>query len=592
MTIKKGTSTIASNGYQSWGSIEGEISDQVDLKNALDLKSTILSPSFTGIPTAPTASEGTNTTQIATTEFVKNAVDNIDALPDQTDMAGKYLTTDGFNSYWKSPAGLPLFASIWSDHLLNDGSYLRADTFSWQNGNMYTSAYNHLEDEIINSLLASLNFYIAYNDSTSKYCLYIKAGSVGVGPSGNSRTVPSTSLGGDPGIYGSSSNIGEEFYGFISLDSSGNFNLEAVPTSEYYIQNTAPSSPAQYAFWYDTTSNTIKHTFDSGTQWYGDYSYPLCKFVNRGNGFSGTGDLLEVYGGYKNNFETIGSYTIGYYKAADGHKIVSPDDETTVQSIYNESGISWYYILDTTNKRFKLPRTKFGFTGYRDGVGNYVEAGLPNITGTYAPMLNGTDKYPNDVISSLSASNLSGAFTFDDTENGRDWHFVTTAYQYNSNSHSNLKLDASRSSSIYGNSSTVQPPATQMYLYFYVGNTVRNETEIDVGEITEALDGKLDQDLSNASANFKETIVGYGMPDYSATITVSYPYTAICDGIANVYGASSGEDTVTVNGNGIGCVFQGVNGVTVLLNRGDILNVTGSQLAYIYFIPLKGANNA
>ena len=36
---------------------------------------TLDSPAFTGIPTAPTAAVGTNTTQIATTEFVKRAID-------------------------------------------------------------------------------------------------------------------------------------------------------------------------------------------------------------------------------------------------------------------------------------------------------------------------------------------------------------------------------------------------------------------------------------------------------------------------------------------------------------------------------------
>lgn len=43
---------------------------------------TIVSPSLTGIPTAPTAAAGTNTTQVATTQFVKTAVDNlIDGAP-------------------------------------------------------------------------------------------------------------------------------------------------------------------------------------------------------------------------------------------------------------------------------------------------------------------------------------------------------------------------------------------------------------------------------------------------------------------------------------------------------------------------------
>jgi len=43
---------------------------------------TLVSPALTGVPTAPTAAVGTNTTQIATTEFVKTAVDNlIDGAP-------------------------------------------------------------------------------------------------------------------------------------------------------------------------------------------------------------------------------------------------------------------------------------------------------------------------------------------------------------------------------------------------------------------------------------------------------------------------------------------------------------------------------
>jgi hypothetical protein len=44
---------------------------------AINLKAPLVSPNFTGTPTAPTASAGTNTTQLATTAFVDNAVSNI-----------------------------------------------------------------------------------------------------------------------------------------------------------------------------------------------------------------------------------------------------------------------------------------------------------------------------------------------------------------------------------------------------------------------------------------------------------------------------------------------------------------------------------
>lgn len=45
-------------------------------QTALNQKANIASPTFTGTPKAPTAVAGTNTTQLATTAFVKTAVDN------------------------------------------------------------------------------------------------------------------------------------------------------------------------------------------------------------------------------------------------------------------------------------------------------------------------------------------------------------------------------------------------------------------------------------------------------------------------------------------------------------------------------------
>ena len=43
-------------------------------QTALNLKANIASPTLTGTPLAPTASLGTNTTQLATTAFVGNAI--------------------------------------------------------------------------------------------------------------------------------------------------------------------------------------------------------------------------------------------------------------------------------------------------------------------------------------------------------------------------------------------------------------------------------------------------------------------------------------------------------------------------------------
>ncbi|EQA2066322.1 phage tail protein, partial [Escherichia coli] len=44
------------------------------INNALALKAPLASPALTGIPTAPTAAQGTNNTQIATTAYVRAAI--------------------------------------------------------------------------------------------------------------------------------------------------------------------------------------------------------------------------------------------------------------------------------------------------------------------------------------------------------------------------------------------------------------------------------------------------------------------------------------------------------------------------------------
>lgn len=66
---------VASAGGSSvWGGITGTLSSQTDLVAALDAKANLASPTFTGVPTAPTATGGTNTAQLATTAFVQAAI--------------------------------------------------------------------------------------------------------------------------------------------------------------------------------------------------------------------------------------------------------------------------------------------------------------------------------------------------------------------------------------------------------------------------------------------------------------------------------------------------------------------------------------
>lgn len=54
--------------------------------------------------------------------------------------------------------------------------------------------------------------------------------------------------------------------------------------------------------------------------------------------------------------ETVGGVTVQFYLADDGHKICPASEESNVASIYSATGVAWYFIVDTTNQRFKLPR--------------------------------------------------------------------------------------------------------------------------------------------------------------------------------------------------------------------------------------------
>lgn len=73
-TVYWGTCQPTTGAGTVWGGIIGTLSSQTDLQTALNAKAPLASPTFTGVPAAPTATGGTNTTQLATTAFVQAAL--------------------------------------------------------------------------------------------------------------------------------------------------------------------------------------------------------------------------------------------------------------------------------------------------------------------------------------------------------------------------------------------------------------------------------------------------------------------------------------------------------------------------------------
>lgn len=75
--------------------------DLSTINAALALKAPLASPTFTGVPSAPTPLVSDDSTQIATTAFVQDVLGASGALlPPQTGNAGKFLQTDGTSASW------------------------------------------------------------------------------------------------------------------------------------------------------------------------------------------------------------------------------------------------------------------------------------------------------------------------------------------------------------------------------------------------------------------------------------------------------------------------------------------------------------
>lgn len=136
-----------------------------------------------------------------------------------------------------------------------------------------------------------------------------------------------------------------------------------------------------------------------------------------------------------------------------------------------KTGVAWYYVIDTENKQFKLPRTKWGFTGLRNKAGDYVSESVPNITGQWARSSS------TDENTTANSGTFNGAF-YQAGTTGTRYQTGNSSSKYGGTSQ--LGFDASRSSSTYKDNAPVQERATEMYLYFYVGNTVTVESEVNL----------------------------------------------------------------------------------------------------------------
>ena len=163
-------------------------------------------------------------------------------------------------------------------------------------------------------------------------------------------------------------------------------------------------------------------------------------------------------------------------------------DETTWQNTVNSKGVCGKFVY--SNNSVRLPK----ITGFIEGtvdsnaLGDLVEAGLPNITGNFGAMI------PN-----YHSEKCSGVFQGVTIDNNSTFSWTGgnttgTCYGYS--------INASRSSSIYGNSNTVQPQAIKVFYYIVIATTTKTDIEVDIDEIVTDLNSKAnDIDVVHKTGN-------------------------------------------------------------------------------------------
>ena len=448
-------------------------------------------------------------------------------LSDQTDLQNQ------LNS--KAPA--ILLSYFPSDHKVNNISFLRGDTFSWQSGSTYIAVYDHLTDDLITTLYdqddytvvgsPTISSGVVSDFSSSNYVTYPSFTDDGedvkmtIGfmlPSGyTDYAKPLTSFGNS----GSNCSMfvvqaykgGVEFRIKSGLSLSVQYSLQE---ETLYIAELKRKKGVYTLKLYNPLAGVLGTATLTDATLIANGDTSVIKYGHDGKVFGSEfpGSIYMAYTtvGYPTpSTKTIAGTTITYYLADDGHEIVLADQESNVIDIYNKTGTAWFFIVDSTNTKFKLPRKNDHHGAliersqagtehkliYEDGwciQGGYVKASANQTTISLQKEMNGTSYSILLTPSVTDRSNTSRLATVKAvTSTSFD---VVGLYQ------GGLGSDYSTYWQVSGY--MVDTPENSLkssskYLYFYVGTFTNTALQETAGLNAELFNDKADKDLSNVS---------------------------------------------------------------------------------------------
>lgn len=284
----------------------------------------------------------------------------------------------------------------WDDHLREDMSWLRGDTFSWHPGTTYSNAYQHLLSD--------------YNNAANQIT--------------------------------------------VAKDRLNNPNVVCT-------RNASQDAGGYYGWSYQVGNATQTLWTASASPFVGDTVYGLP------DGDPTSAWTIVTVSGFGR--DTVAGNTIDYRIGQDGHKITT--DESTVAQLYATTGVAWYYVLDTTNTRFKLPRAKHAKYAATLGiVGTGIALGLTN----------GTVNGAIDGVSNYAVYGRQGGY-------GQSVGSVATGSPITNVL--GVTTDPANSGIV---AQQAEDTDQYKYLYFYVGEFTQTAIENTAGLNAELFNGKVD----------------------------------------------------------------------------------------------------
>ena len=498
-----------------------------------------------------------STTKYPSNKAVKTAIDAKDSLPSQAGNNGKFLTTNGTNPSWADVGGgLEIgdigFAPLGIDETQNKRRYLNGQVISQVQfvsftnkiksaiglyPNLATTEENWQAEKTNSKLGQCGKFVIDDTLGTIRLPCVVNAQglfdlqnlgmTVSAGLPNITGTVPDP-LGGGNGTWTGAFTKG-------SLDNSA--TTSAIDYDGYKItfdaslsnpiygkSNTVQQEAIQYPYFIQIATG-VEESVDVSTEIQLNNPFSLLDYKWSEYEITNASWLLS------NGAFHSGTVYTAVYELLLKIKNGTVTKEGVSVKLSTEAYTDTDFVLNTSDTTFRLP-IKVKLASGKAVVGNGMVLGLTD----------GTKNYGLSNSQPASGSNLT---SFPGDYGKTLPSFRTAGSAPNPKSNMGITTDPTKSG--------IETSSSGLKLYFYVGETIQDANVIAASQVLT----RVADSVRKSSATDRETVVGWGMPDYSAG--VSEVFTSLTTAPSNGFFEVNGQcynNELKIELNGIAKIIQ------------------------------------